>query len=110
MVLDSRLCGVEGILDGVGGVGVVDEELLGGLTSLAQAHVLPAEPGAALLDDASLDAHVEDFALAADATAVDDVKLSLAEGWGDLVLDDLDARLGTQDAVAVLDVSQAADI
>ena len=44
MVLDSRLCGVEGVLDGVGGVGVVDEELFGGLASLTQTHVLPAEP------------------------------------------------------------------
>ena len=30
--------------DGIGGVGIVDEVLLGGLSSLAQTHVLPAEP------------------------------------------------------------------
>ena len=101
---------MESVGNGVGGVGVVDEILLGGLATLAQAHILPAEPGTALLDDARLDTHVDEFALAADATAVDDVKLGLAEGWGDLVLDDLDTRLCTQDALAVLDVGQTADV
>ena len=37
--------------DGIGGVGVVGKELLGGLATLAQAAVLPAEPCAALLPD-----------------------------------------------------------
>ena len=49
------LCGgLEQGGDSVGGVGIVHEELLGGFTSLSQAHVLPAEPCAALLDDARL--------------------------------------------------------
>ena len=46
----------------------------------------------------------------ADATSVDDIKLGLAEGWGDLVFHNLDARLSSQHVFAVLDVRQAADV
>ena len=100
----------DGVGNGIGSVRVVDEVLLGSLAPLSQSHVLPTEPSAALLDNTGLDAHVDDFALAADALTVDDVKLGLAERWGDLVLDNLDPGLGTQDAFAILDVCQASDV
>ena len=45
-----------------------------------------------------------------DAFAEDDVELGLAEGRGDLVLDDLDLGARADDVVAVLDGFDAADL
>ena len=69
-----------------------------------------AEPGARLLDQAGLDAEVEDLADLGDALAVHDVELDLLERRRDLVLDDLHAGGVADDVVAVLDLAGAADV
>ena len=69
-----------------------------------------AEPGARLLDQAGLDAEVEDFADLADALAVHDVELDLLERRRDLVLDHLHPGGVADDIVAVLDLAGAADV
>ena len=56
------------------------------------------------------DGEVERVALAGDAFAVEDVELGVAEGSGDLVLDDLDLGAGADDDVAFLDGADAADV
>ena len=92
------------------GVGVVAEEGAGVFAPLSDALAGVAVPGAGLLDDVVGHGHVEHFAFAADAFAVEDVELGLAEGGGDLVLDDLDLGAVAGDDVAVFDGGDAADI
>src|SRR4051812_43015716 len=79
------------LLDLVGQVGVVLQEVAGVLLALAELVALVRVPGAGLADEAVLHAHVDQAALAADALSVEDVELGLLEGRRDLVLDDLDA-------------------
>src|SRR5215212_6410791 len=76
-------------LDLGGDLGVLTQVALHVVTALAHPLVAVGEERARLLDDAVLDAEVEDAALAGDSLAVLDVKLGLAEGSGHLVLDDL---------------------
>jgi hypothetical protein len=59
---------------------VVEQELLGVLAALADALAAEREPRAALLDDAGLDAQVDEIALLGDAGAVEDVELDLRNG------------------------------
>ena len=91
-------------------VGVLAQELLGVLAALADALAVEGEPGAALLDRAALGAEVDEVALAADALAVEDVELDLAERRRHLVLHDLHARAVADDLLAVLDRADAADV
>src|SRR5581483_9605558 len=97
-------------VDGDHQLGVVDQELLGVLLALTELLALVRVPGARLLHDAHVDAHVDDRALAADALAVHDVELGLLERRGDLVLDHLDARAVADHLDAVLDGLDAADV
>src|SRR5688500_1994238 len=60
------------------------------LPALADALAVEGEPGPALLDDAGLDPEVDDVPRMADALAVEDVELDLAERRGELVLHHLD--------------------
>ena len=83
---------------------------LGVLAALADADRVIAEPGAGLLDDAGLDAEVEDFADLGHAFAVHDVEFDLLERRRDLVLDDLHAGRIADDIVAILDLAGAADV
>jgi hypothetical protein len=83
---------------------------LGVLAALAEPLAVVEEPGAGLLDDAALDAHVDEAALARDAEAVDHLELRRAVGRGDLVLDDLHAGARAHHDVAFLDVLDAADL
>jgi hypothetical protein len=69
-----------------------------------------AEPGAGLLDDAGLDAEIEDLAELGDALAVHDVELDLLERRRHLVLDHLHPGGVADDVVAVLDLAGAADV
>ena len=63
-------------------VGVLLEELLGVLAALAEALAVVGEPGAGLLDDAGLDAEIDELADLGDALAVHDVELDLLERAG----------------------------
>src|SRR5687767_10521556 len=89
---------------------VLLEERLRVLAALADALAVVGEPGARLLDDAGLDAKVDELARLGDALAVHDVELDLLEGRRHLVLDDLHARLVAHHLVAVLDLADAADV
>src|ERR1035437_9655548 len=89
---------------------IVLEVGAGVFAALADALAGVAVPCAGLLDDVVDHGQVEDVALAADALAVDDVELRLAEGRGHLVFDDLDLGAVAGDDVAVLDGGDAADV
>src|SRR4051794_11016553 len=65
-------------------LGVVGEELLGVLPALAELLTLVGVPGTRLLHDAEIDRDVEQGPLTADALAVHDVELALAERRGAL--------------------------
>src|SRR6185369_14028682 len=97
-------------LDLAGQVGVIDEELLGVVAALADALALVAEPGARFLDGAALAAEVDEVALVADALAVEDVELDLAERRRHLVLHHLHARAVTHHLLAVLERADATDV
>ena len=89
---------------------VVGEEALGVLPALAELLALVGEPRPGLLDDAHVDGEVEHRTLAADALAVHDVELGLAERRGDLVLDDLHPGARPDDLATVLDALDPADV
>src|SRR5208283_1239282 len=80
------------------------------LAALADALSLEAVPGAALVDDAVQRGEVEGIALLGDSLAVEDVELGVAEGSGDLVLDDLDLGARADDDVSLLDRADAANV
>src|SRR5437763_12519728 len=67
-------------------VGVLLDEELRVLASLAEAHVAVGEPGAGLLDDLVLDADVDQLAGLRNPLAVAYVELRLTERRGTLVL------------------------
>ncbi len=90
--------------------GMILEERLGVLAALADAHRIMAEPTAGLLDNACLDAEIENLADLRNALAIHDVEFDLLERRRDLVLDDLHARGVADDIVAVLDLAGAADV
>src|SRR3546814_19340474 len=69
-------------------LGVVDQELLGVLPTLAELLAVVGVPSTRLLHDLLVDADVDHATLTADALAVHDVELGLAEGSRDLVLQD----------------------
>src|SRR5436189_134569 len=77
------------LLDLVGKVGVVAEERASVLLALPELVALVGVPGAGLADDAVVDSHVDERALAADALAIEDVELRGLERARHLVLDDL---------------------
>src|SRR6478752_668264 len=71
---------------------LLEEEVARVLLALAELLAVVGVPGARLLDDAVLDAEVDETPLAGDAHAVEDVELGLLERRRHLVLDDLHAR------------------
>src|SRR5882757_4296038 len=97
-------------LDRVRHVGMIAQELLGILAALTDPLARVAEPGARLLDDAGLDAEVDQFADTADPLAIHDVEFDLAERRRHLVLHHLDPRRVADDLVALLDLTGAADL
>src|SRR5207249_4377744 len=80
------------------------------LAALAEALLVEAEEGAALLDDPELDAHVEQPAVLGDALVVEDVELGDLERRRDLVLDDLHFDARADDLRALLDAVDPADV
>src|SRR5690242_5136915 len=86
------------------------EELFGVLAALADALALPGEPRATLLEDVVLGGQIEHVAFAADALAVHDVELDLAEWRRQLVLHHLHARAVADHFLAVLERAHAADV
>src|SRR5690606_40927584 len=95
----------------LGGDGrVVLEVLARVLLALADAFAVAAVPGTGLFDQLGVHAHVDQFALAADAFAVEDLGDDLLERRCHLVLDHLDLGLVADDLVALLDRADAADV
>ena len=78
--------------------------------ALADTLAVVAVPGARFFDDLCFDAEVDDLALARRAFSVQDVEVRFPERRRDLVLDDLDAGLGADHLVALLDRADAAKI
>src|SRR5882672_9597196 len=91
-------------------VGMLLQPEPGVLTPLPDALLSEREPGAALLDQVPLDREIQDLSLARDSLVVEDVELRLLEGSGHLVLHDLHLDVASDDALAVLDRADAADI
>src|SRR5580693_6034388 len=83
---------------------------LGVLTSLANALSVIGKPGARLLDDAGLNAQIDQFAALRYPLAVHDIEIDDLERRRHLVLDDLDARLVADDLVTLLDRADAPNI
>src|SRR5580704_4197954 len=71
-------------------VAIFFQEVSRVFTPLADALAVVAIPGARLLDEVVRDSKIEHIAFAADALAIQNVELGLAEGSGHLVLHDLD--------------------
>src|SRR5690606_1161512 len=97
-------------LEPLGDRGVLLEVLPGVLLALADPLLAHAVPGARLLHQLGLHAHVDQLALAGDALAVQDLGDDLLERRRHLVLDDLDLGLVADDLVALLDRTDAADV
>src|SRR5579872_5499146 len=91
-------------------VGVLAQEVTDVLATLTEAHVSVREPGAALVDDVRIDAHVEHAAGVRDALVVEDVELGGTERWCDLVLDNLDLDAAADDIETLLDRVDLADV
>src|SRR3954468_4115753 len=98
------------LLELVGEVGIVAQEVAGVLLALPELVALVGVPGAGLADEALLHAHVDEAALTADALAVQDVEVGDLERRGHLVLHDLDARAVADRLRAVLHRLDAPDV
>src|SRR6478752_3725712 len=72
---------------------VLAQELARVVPALADLLAVVGIPGPGLLQDAGVDAHVDDLAVAADALTEQDVELGRLERGRDLVLDHLDLGL-----------------
>src|SRR3954471_870593 len=89
---------------------VLGKEGLGVLPPLSELLALVGEPGPGLLHQPEVDPHIDEGALTADALAVRDVELRLAEGRCALVLDHLHTGAVADDLDAVLDRLDAPDV
>src|SRR3990170_810031 len=78
--------------------------------ALADALAVAAVPGAGLLHQLGIHAHVDQLALAADALAVQDLGEHLLQRGRHLVLDHFDLGLVANDLVALLDRADTADV
>src|SRR4029077_17691091 len=88
-------------------VGVLVQEAFRVLASLSDAHIAVREPRSRLLDDAVLEADVDELAGLGNSFAIGDVKLLLAERGGTLVLDHFDLHARSDDFFAFLDLRGA---
>src|SRR6266478_9457745 len=86
------------------------QEDAGVFAALAHALAAKADPRAAFLEQAFVDAEVDQVAFAGDAFAVENVEFCFPEGRGDFVLHHFAARARTDDAVAFLDGLDAANV
>src|SRR4030095_3865612 len=96
------------LLELVGEVRVVLQEVAGVLLALAELIAVVRVPGTGLLDEALLYADVDEPPLAAEALPPEDVELGLLERRGDLVLDDLDTGAAPDRVRALLEGLDAA--
>src|SRR5439155_15088702 len=92
------------------GVRMLLEPDPGVLAPLPDALLTEGEPGAALLDQIPLDREVQKLPFARDSFIVEDVEFRLLEGSGHLVLHDLHLDVTSDDALAVLDRADAANV
>src|SRR5438309_1027842 len=83
---------------------------LGVFTSLANALAVIGKPGARLLDDAGLNAQIDQFAALRYPLTVHDIEIDDFEGRRHLVLDDLHACLIADDLVPLLDRANTPDV
>src|SRR5690349_20941882 len=90
------------LLDLVGEVGIVEQELAHVLLALAELVALVRVPGARFAHEPLLDTDIDKRSLATDAHAIHDVELGLLEWRRELVLDNLDARPVSDGVAAVL--------
>src|SRR5688572_4602283 len=90
--------------------GILLEELARSLSPLAETGVAEADPGAAALERAALDAHVEQFSDLIDAPVEQDVELDLAERRRDLVLHHRHLGAVADRLLAVLELADAPDV
>src|SRR4051812_40925594 len=98
------------LLDLVGEVGVVLQEVAGVLLALTELVALVRVPSTGLLHHALLDTDVDQAALTTEALTPEDVELGLLERRGHLVLDDLDPRAAAHRVGALLEGLDAADV
>ena len=91
-------------------LGVLGQEDLGVLPTLAELLAVVGEPGSRLLHDPQVDGQVQQRAFTADPLAVHDVELGLAERRRHLVLHHLDPGAVAHHLGAVLDGLDAADV
>src|SRR6202171_708074 len=86
------------------------EERLRVLAALAEPLAVIGEPGAGFLDDAGLDAEIENFSHLGDALAIHDGEFDLLDRRRPLSFHHLDAGLVADHLVALLDRADAADV
>src|SRR5437016_9426318 len=86
------------------------KSLLGVLATLAQAFAIVREPRTTLFDHAMVGGEIQQVALARNPFPVHDVELGLAERRCDFVLRDFHFSAIADDAVAVFDRADAANI
>src|ERR1041384_6358883 len=89
---------------------LVLQSLLPLLAPLAQPLALVREPGAALFDDPIIRREIEQVAFLRNAFAVHDVEFAFAERRRDFIFRDLHFRAIADDAIAVLDCANAANV
>ena len=86
------------------------QRLLGILAALAQAFAFIGKPGATLLNYPIVRRQIQQIAYARDAFAVHDVELGFAERRRDFVLGHLHLRAIADDAIAVFDRANTANV
>src|ERR1700683_3985652 len=98
------------LLDLVGHIGVLQQEVAGVLLALPRLFGLIGEPRPGLTNEALVHAHVDQRAFLADALAVQDVELGLLERRRHLVFDHLDPGAVTDRIGAVLERLDSPDV
>src|SRR5262245_36628052 len=91
-------------------IGILAQELLRVLATLAKSLTGVREPCAALFDDALVDRKIQKVASLGNAFAVHDVEFGFAERWRDFVLHHFHARAAADDLIAVFDRRDATDV
>src|SRR5699024_5954478 len=91
-------------------LGIVFQEHLHILPTLAEPLLAVVEPGAALANHADLDGGIQHRAGSGDSLVVHDVELCLAERWSHLVLDHLHAAANTDGFLSLFQGFDAANV
>src|ERR1022692_1217549 len=91
-------------------IGVLSQPLAGVVLALADLVAVVGIPGPRLFDDVVRHAELDDFALARNTFAIENIEQRLAKRRRDLVLDHLDPGFVADDFFAALDRPNAADV